>query len=151
VLIQSFISNIFNGNNVAYIYIWFSKSERFLYVGQTNELYGTIGRFYSHIQSEGTLRKRCLDRVGIEIEHVNDLYLFSFPLPQTKEFISNESSFRLAVEYRVQSGLHDLKSKFNPCYRIISNVVTSNHIDNSQVVMFSNIIIKEFSTAYPVV
>jgi len=146
--VKSFISTIFNGNSRAYIYIWISKTEKFIYVGQTNERFGTFGRAYSHIQPTGTLRIRCMERVGIDLELVDDLHLLSFPLPSTKEFISNESSFRLAVEYLVQFGLHEAKKDVSPSFQIISKIVTTAHTSNSQVKSLAFQIINEFKDCY---
>ena len=146
--IKSFISTIFNGSSRAYIYIWISKAERFIYVGQTNERFGTFGRGYAQIQPSGTLRIRCLERVGLELELVDDLHLVSFPLPSTNEFISNESSFRLAVEYLVQSGLHEAKKDVSPSFKIISKVATTGHTTNSTVKKIASDIVLEFKNCY---
>jgi hypothetical protein len=146
--IKSFISTIFNGSSQAYIYIWISKTERFIYVGQTNERFGTLGRCLSHIQPNGTLRMRCLERVGLELELINDLHLVSFLLPPTSDFISNNSSFRLAVEYLVQTGLHEAKKDVSPSFQIISNICTTSYVMNSTVIKVAKEIINDFKSVY---
>jgi hypothetical protein len=117
-------------------------------VGQTNEKFGTWGRGYSHVQPSGTLRVRCSERLGLSLEMVDDLYLFSFPLPSTNEYIGNESSFRLAVEYLVQFGLHDLKKSVAPSFQIVSKVTTTAHTSNSEVKKLASKIIGEFKNYY---
>jgi hypothetical protein len=146
--IKTFISTIFKGSDQAYIYVWVSKVEKFIYVGQTNERFGTFGRAFSHIQSDGTLRTRCLERVGLRLEIVTDLYLLSFPLPNTREFISSESSFRIAVEYLVQIGLHDAKMELFPSFQIISNISTSAYVTNQLVKNTASYIINSFKIFY---
>lgn len=146
--IVSFFSNIFAGNQKAYVYIWMSKEFQFLYVGQTNDKMGTFGRAYSHLGLGGTLRERCNERVGIDLDYMSDLYLFSFPLPSSPEFIGCETSFRLAVEYLVQFKLYDLRSELNPIFQIISNVTTTDRVSNNTVRALSDQIVSEFKEQY---
>jgi hypothetical protein len=146
--IKTFISSIFNGTNQAFIYIWLSKSEKMVYVGQTNQRYGTLGRGYSHVQSTGTLRCRCRERIGLNLEDIDDLYLFTFPLPNSNEFISTESAFRLATEYLVQIGLNKLKKDITPSFVVISNVMTTDNVNNHQVKQISKKIINQFIEEY---
>jgi hypothetical protein len=146
--VRSFISTIHDGKSKAYIYIWVSKVEKLVYVGQTNERNGSFGRGYSHIQSNGTLRIRCFERVGIDIEMVSDLTLFSYLLPENAEFISTESAFRLAVEYLVQSKLYMERKQVYPVFQIISNISTTGHTSNSQVKDIASEIVKDFIDGY---
>jgi hypothetical protein len=147
-VVRSFVSTAFNGNNQAYIYIWVSKSERMIYVGQTNDRYGTFGRGFAHIRNDGTLRLRCAERVGLNLEQIEDLFLFSYCLPTTSEFISNESSYRLGVEYLVQSKLYEARKNLNPMYQIISNICTTDRVNNSKVKELANEITNDFITNY---
>ena len=126
--IRTFVSNIFYGNNQAFIYIWLSKSEKLVYVGQTNDRFGTWGRSFGHIQPQGTLRMRCEQILGIDIDFIEDLVLVSYLLPQTIEFTGEETSFRLAVEYLVQIGLQEKRKDLIPTFRIISNVSISDRV-----------------------
>jgi hypothetical protein len=146
--IKTFISSIFNGKEQAYIYIWVSKSEKLVYVGQTNESYGTFGRGYSHLQSNGTLRNRCSERIGLFLEQIHDLYLYSYPLPNEAEFISVESSFRLAVEYLVQFKLYEKRKELNPSFQIISNIATNGRTSNSNVKKIAESIVDDFIKKY---
>ncbi len=146
--IKTFISTIFNGKSQAYIYIWVSKSEKMVYVGQTNESYGTFGRGYSHLQSKGTLRNRCLERIGLFLEQIDDLHLYSYPLPNEAEFISVESSFRLAIEYLVQFKLYEKRKELNPTFQIISNIATNGRTNNSNVLRIAETIVKHFTDDY---
>jgi hypothetical protein len=111
----------FNGS-LAYIYIWFSKKQKMVYVGQTNNRKGTIGRAIEHVSESGTLRKQFEEKYGQKLEDVDDLYLLSFPLPSKYEFICIESAYRLAVEYNVQIALRELRNSVNPIFNIISRV-----------------------------
>jgi hypothetical protein len=110
--IISHVSNCFDGVSKAYIYIWYSKKWRVVYVGQTNDIRGTLGRAISHVQENGTLRMRFEDTVGEALELADDLIMISFPLPSEREFISLETSYREAVEFLVQTELQKIRGNF---------------------------------------
>ena len=132
----------------AYIYIWVSKKWDVLYVGQTNNANGTLGRALGHIKNEGTLRNRFEERVGIELENVNDLLLLSFPLPKEKKYVSNESCFREAIEYLVQINLYFNQDKVRTPYNIISNVRSNNLVGKKYIEEIANNITSDFINIY---
>ncbi len=146
--IRTFVSNIFYGNNRAFIYIWLSKSEKLVYVGQTNDRFGTWGRSFGHIQPQGTLRMRCEQILGIDVDFIEDLVLVSYLLPQTIEFTGEETSFRLAVEYLVQVGLQEKRKDLIPTFRIISNVSISDRTTNRTVKRLAEKIVADFVESY---
>ncbi len=146
-MILTYISNIFNRER-AYIYIWFTRDYKSIYVGQTNSECGTLGRAYAHVKSHGTLRDRFYDTEGISIENVVDWHLASFCLPDKKKYTSVESSFRLAVEYLVQVKLNEVRSTTTPKFRIISNVTYTDYCSNKEVIRISDNIINEFLLAF---
>ena len=146
--VRTFVSNIFVGLNKAYIYIWLSKSHSFVYVGQTNERYGTWGRGYAHIQDTGTLRCRCEDKLGIYLDYVEDLVLFSYVLPNQPEFLGVESSYRLAVEYLVQVNLHQIRKDVVPKFSIVSNIVSTDRTADKLVKDLADSIVKDFFIRY---
>lgn len=144
----SLFSNIYVGKNRAFIYFWVSKSNKFIYVGQTNDKSGTLGRAVGHLRHDGTFRKRCEEKVGVYLEKVDDLTLYSFPLPSEQKFIGAESSYREAIEYLVQSKLILKRGKGNPMYLIISWVRTSDRTNESIVQSISENIVNEFLRLY---
>lgn len=146
--IRTFVSNIFYGNNRAFIYIWLSKSEKLVYVGQTNDRFGTWGRSFGHIQPQGTLRMRCEQILGIDVDFIEDLVLVSYLLPQTIEFTGEETSFRLAVEYLVQVGLQEKRKDLTPAFRIISNISISDRTTNRTVKRLAETIVTDFVEGY---
>lgn len=137
-------------NAHAYIYIWFSKEYRILYVGQTNDKNAVLGRAIAHVSENGTLRKRCLDQ-GLKLESITDFVLLSYDLPGERKFISTESSYRLAVEYKVQSGMHNLRGKVNPPFRLISKVTYTDHASESEIVKIAEEILYDFMEIYNLV
>lgn len=146
--IKSYISTIFDGTGKSYIYLWASKLERVVYVGQTNERLGTLGRGFAHLQIDGTLRCRCLTRVGVDVKDLNDLTLLSYLLPQTPEFLGVETSYRLAVEYLVQTKLLERRGTVNPVFRIVSNVLPTARTRNSDVIALLEEIVADFLVYY---
>lgn len=148
-MIETFISSIFVGTSQAYIYIWISKIHKVIYVGMTNARVGTLGRSSSHLNHKGTLRKNFEDLRGYSIDLTNDFKLLSFPLPQKKEYISVERSYREAIEYLVQKNLIVLRGTLISNMDIISWVRPSPRMGNSEVKSIANSIIAQFSAAYP--
>jgi len=146
-LIVTYVSNIFD-NQRAYIYIWFTRNYKSVYVGQTNSECGTLGRAYAHLKNHGTLRERFYDAEGMPIEVIDDLYLTSFKLPKKKKYTSVESSFRLAVEYLVQVKLNEVRSTTKPNFRIISNVTYTDYCSDKEVIRISDNIIKSFLSEF---
>jgi hypothetical protein len=51
------------------------------------------------------------------------LEVFAFALPMTSEFTSRDEVYREGVEYRVQSLLHTVSGRWQPYFRVISNIV----------------------------
>lgn len=134
----------------AYVYIWFSKEYKILYVGQTNNKNSVLGRAVEHVYKDGTLRMRCLEQ-GIDLDEINDFILLSYELPREKRFTSIESSYRLAVEYRVQSKMHNIRGNVNPSFRIISKVTYTDYASNSQIVKIAQEIIEDFIKIYNII
>lgn len=144
----SLISSCFDGG-LAYIYLWISKDWGVIYVGQTNDKSGTIGRAYGHIQNNGTLRVRFEDEVGTKLENARDLVLLSYPLPSQREFVSTESSYREAVEYLVQIKLRDIRASVHPSFNLISKIRTTSRSSNVTLSTYADAIVKHFQEVYP--
>lgn len=86
----------YKGRLEAYIYIWFSKSTKLVYVGETNNRHGVIGRADQHVgHKKGTLYNRVYDK-GYDLDEINDFILLSYPLPREKSFFQK----KLLIEYR---------------------------------------------------
>jgi len=114
----------YKGRLEAYIYIWFSKQYRFVYVGETNNINGVIGRACQHVtRGQGTLYSR-VDDEGYDIQEINDFVLLSYPLPRQKKFMTEESAYRISVEYLVQKKLYALRREVDRPYKMLSSVTT---------------------------
>ncbi|MEM6734565.1 MAG: hypothetical protein AAF620_00725 [Bacteroidota bacterium] len=147
-MIKTEIGNSFDGHNKAYVYIWLSKREQVVYVGMTNSYLGTLGRAYSHFSRKGQLRQRFIELKGYYINVSEDFTLFSFLLPQKREYIGVEKSYREAVEYLVQKRLQINRSRVNPSYDVISWVRISPRTSNSEVIRISDDIVSKFLAHY---
>lgn len=124
--ILSYIGNCFAGSGRGYIYILYTKTHHSLYVGQTNDRSGVVGRLCAHVSSDGTFRKRLLEREGISLDEVDDLHVFSYCLPKDPRFISVDRTYREGVEYLVQKQLHTVRGRLRPFMRIVSHVEYSD-------------------------
>jgi hypothetical protein len=148
-MIKTYVSKAFVGIEQAYIYLWYSRAFKIIYVGMTNNRVGTIGRASQHLNPNGgTLRKRFYQAFGQSIEEVDDLILLSFPLPRKREYFSEESSYREAVEYLVQRELLLRVDSFQPSYKVISWVRGSPRTTNSEVIGLASSIVEEFANSF---
>lgn len=148
-MIETYISNIFRGTDRAYIYIWFSKIHQVIYVGMTNDRVGTLGRASSHMNQKGTLRANFLSNTGISIDNTTDFKLLTFLLPQKKEYISVERSYREAVERLVETELRRRRTTLTPTFEIISWTRNSPRTGNAEVQEIAGSIVQEFLGRYP--
>lgn len=147
--IWSFISNCFEGAGIAYIYLWVSKKWQIVYVGQTNNAIGTIGRAYGHLGENGTLRCRFEDLVGVRLEEADDLFLISYALPQEPEYVGEESSYREAVEYQVLYKLTLLRGHMTPTFKLISENRYSVRAAYPVIEKYAECIVRDFQAKYP--
>jgi hypothetical protein len=147
-MIETYISNIFDGQSKAYIYLWVSKTHKVVYVGMTNGYTGTLGRAGAHVDKNGTLRKRFEEYRGYQINAVSDFRLFSFLLPNNYQYISVEKSYREAIEYLVQKELILIRGDMNPNFDVISWVRESPRTNNSEVISIAKAIVSEFTSNY---
>lgn len=138
----------YKGRLEAYIYIWFSKSTRLVYVGETNNVNGVIGRANQHVTYEkGTLYNRVYDK-GYDLYSINDFVLLSYSLPREKRYTSEETSFRISVEYLVQKKLIENRIKSNTSFDIVSNVEVGPHTGLASVEKIADGIARDFFEVY---
>lgn len=121
-----------------------------LYVGETNDANGVIGRLYGHVQSNpiGTFRKQLMERHGLELDEIVDLTVFSCSLPSDVRFYSVEKSYRRGVEYLVQSRLWEVCGDLKPYFYIVSHVEYSDTCRQDEVQKLAAEISERFIAAY---
>lgn len=138
----------YKGRLEAYIYIWFSKSTRLVYVGETNNIHGVVGRANQHVgHSNGTLYHRVYDK-GYDLDQIDDFVLLSYPLPREKRYISEETAYRISVEYLVQKKLIENKINSPVKYTLVSNVEVGPHTGLASLQKIADDIVEDFSAAY---
>ncbi|WP_144027143.1 hypothetical protein [Paenibacillus sp. FSL R7-0273] len=147
-MIVTEISSIFSGRERAYIYIILSKSHRTVYVGETNDRHGTIGRLRAHIGSCGTFRKRFEERIDDDLENVDDLILLSYVLPSDPLYTGVASTYRQSVEYLVQVKLLERRASLNKAFKVISNVRTFSTTSEKKVEKLAETIVLKFIDYY---
>ena len=138
----------YKGRLEAYIYIWFSKSTKLVYVGETNNIHGVIGRAYQHVDhSAGILYHRVYDE-GYDLDLIDDFVLLTYPLPREKRFISEETGYRISVEYLVQKKLIANKIKSTDNYKLISYVDVGPYTNIASIQAIAESIAIDFNEAY---
>lgn len=132
-----------------YVYLLASRMHRAVYVGETNDAGGAIGRAGSHLRPNGTFTERFEDRIGLPAEAAADLTLLCARLPLTAEYTSVETSYRRGVEYLVQDGLlrHPLRKAER--YDLIARVAYSPRAELAEVRQIADEIVRDFATHYP--
>ncbi|MWC31079.1 hypothetical protein [Paenibacillus sp. MMS18-CY102] len=149
-MIVTEVSSIFNGRDRAYIYIILSKAYRAIYVGETNDRRGTIGRFRAHIGSSGTFRKRFEERIGEDIEQIDDLILLSYLLPTDQLFTGVASTHRQSVEYLVQVKLIEMRAGLIKPFKVVSEVRTFSTTSEKRVEKLAEAIVLDFISYYKI-
>lgn len=138
----------YKGRLEAYIYIWFSKSTKLVYVGETKNIHGVIGRAEQHVgHSAGTLYHRVYDE-GYDLDLIDDFVLLTYPLPREKRFISEETGYRISVEYLVQKKLIANKIKSTDNYKLISYVDVGPYTNIASIQAIAESIAIDFNEAY---
>lgn len=138
----------YKGRLEAYIYIWFSKSTKLVYVGETNNIHGVIGRANQHVgHSSGTLYHRVYDK-GYDLDQIDDFILLSYPLPREKRYISEETAYRISVEYLVQKKLIENRINSQQSYTLVSNVEVGPYTDLRSVQNIADDIVADFNEVY---
>ena len=141
------VGGCFIGLGRGYIYILYTKVERQLYIGQTNERGGVIGRLADHIGSSGTFRSR-LNEHGYDLDKIHDLHVFAYLLPNDPRFTGTNRTHREGVEYLVQKRLHSLRGKLNPPMKIVSFVDPKGAAEQVVVRRVADQVIEAFLGAY---
>ncbi len=138
----------YKGRLEAYIYIWFSKSTKLVYVGETNNIHGVLGRANQHVgHSTGTLYHRVYDK-GYNLDQIDDFILLSYPLPREKRYMSEETSYRISVEYLVQKKLIENRINSPLKYTLVSKVETGPHTNLACIQKIADQIALDFYEAY---
>lgn len=138
----------YKGRLEAYIYIWFSKSTKLVYVGETNNIHGVVGRANQHVEhSNGTLYNRIYDK-GYDLDQIDDFVLLSYPLPREKRFVSEETGYRISVEYLVQKKLIGERINCPVKYSLVSNVEPGPYTDLALIQKLAEDIAEDFREAY---
>lgn len=143
------VGGCFVGLRRGYIYILYTKTECRVYIGQTNDRNGVIGRLAGHVSPGGTFRTRLADE-GVLLDHIRDLHVFAFCLPHDPRYVGNDRSHREGVEHLVQKRLHMLRGDLNPPLRIVSYVEYNPAAEQQSVKRVADQVIEAFLRAYNV-
>lgn len=141
------VGSCFVGSGRGYIYILYTKTQRCLYVGQTSDQGGVIGRLSSHIAPNGTFRSRLYDR-GIDLDDIDDLEIFAYHLPDDLRYTVTDRAHREGVEHLVQKRLHTIRGDLTPPMKIVSHVVYNSSAELVYIRHTADQVIEAFLVAY---
>lgn len=145
------------GSNCAYIYCItaetpvFKKDHKFLYIGQTRQSLGALGRLAQHLSENyevNTFRQRVEATSKVNNVQLENIYFYTMPFSPLKVFSTIDSYYREAVESLVQDKVLDwiISSKFNVA--VVSRVSNNTRIKlEKDVILESDRIFLDLKTS----
>jgi len=82
------------------------------------------------------------------LAEINDFILLSYPLPREKKFISDDSSYRISVEFLVQKYIIAEKYKFPGPLKLVANVVPGQFVFYPRIQKIAHSIVDDFYAIY---
>ena len=141
------IGNSFWGPPSSYIYLLYSKKYNIIYVGQTCEQNGALGRLCGHLANNGTFRSKVYE-TGYNIDEISDLSLCVYRLPNVAYFSSAERTYREGVEFLVQKRLRDISGELSPYLKVVSWVKYNDSASLPEIKKVAKSVIEEFIGLY---
>jgi len=114
----------------------------YVYVGQTRDNNGMLGRLSGHLKPNGTLSQRLIDK---GIDNYGEMKIFACDLSGTDLFSDLYSRRRTALEYLVQIRLKVIGCEKTFPFEVISNVYDNDHIYDQQIINYADKIVAELS------
>lgn len=109
---------------------------------------GVIGRANQHVSIGAGTLYNCLNEKGYDLYELDDLLLLSYSLPQEKNFLSEETAYRISVEYLVQYYLQILRKEADEPYQLISHVTPGPFIEHERIKNIAKNISEDFIEVY---
>jgi hypothetical protein len=115
------------GVAVGYVYAVVLPTHRVLYIGQTRNALGALGRLAQHVSysSSATLRQRVSRHLGYDEVSLGPLRYLACPLGDEREFCGTSSVYREAVEAVTQARI------LNVLYDVGVSLVVLSHVERN--------------------
>lgn len=127
-MFSAYVSSTAIAETAGYIYIIFSAGvNKALYIGQTRQQLGALGRFSQHISlaNSNTFIQRVCAVKGFDSVKLEDVNFFAYRLPDIQCFHGKSRDYREAVEYLVQSEVLNLVCENKIAIPVVSRVVSN--------------------------
>lgn len=121
------------------------KPEPLVYVGQTCQKNGILGRFYQHM-SGGTLSEIMKER---EINEFDDINVMAVDLSEYNIFDDVYSRKREALEFLIQREMKAEGCKTAIPFKVISQVFYNSEVGNQKLEKLAKIIVKNIIDRIP--
>jgi hypothetical protein len=133
-----------------YVYLGFSCAEHIVYVGQTLDKRGFLGRWTDHLarRDRSSFFCRLAEHDEDAFDRITDLRVLAWDLGDNRPFATIETSHREAVEYLVQKELWGFCGELDPWLRPISKVRASAAVERDFVRDKAAEIVTEFRSYY---
>lgn len=128
----------------------FSCAEHIVYVGQTLDKRGVMGRWVDHLsrRESSSFFCRLSDIDEDAFDRIADLRILAWDLGDNRSFATVETSHREAVEYLVQKELWTFCGDLDPWLKPISKVRASAAVERDFVRDKAGEIVAEFRSYY---
>jgi len=144
----SYISSCRIAGRSAFIYAIYETNLRLLYIGQTRNPYGALGRFSQHLSWDtavNTFRQRSIKVLNLDEVFFNDIFLLSIPLPDDSKFYLPARDYREAVESLVYDFVLDYITKNNLRLLIVSTAYRHPYRKEKEIIDISKRISDEIN------
>ena len=131
-----------------YVYLGFSCAEHIVYVGQTIDKRGFMGRWIDHLSrgADSSFCARLAEYDEKAFDRITDLRILAWDLGDDPNFHTLETSHREAVEFLVQKDLRN--ARLDPWLKPISTVRFSPAVNRDFVKEKASEIVDEFKAHY---
>lgn len=117
-----------------------------LYVGQTSQRQGVLGRLLQHLDEEGTFRKRVLEAGVVEIEEIE---VVTVDLSKYSDFANIYNRKQDALEFLIHCEMKSQGCKTKIPFEVISFVRNNNLVFDFDIQELSKIITYEVVKRLP--
>lgn len=122
------------------------KPVALLYVGQTCQRYGVLGRFFQHLEPDGTLRNRAIEAGIDDFENIS---IIAVDLSKHNKFGNAYNRYRDALEFLLHCEMKAKGCKSKIPFEVISNVRANIFVNDFELQKLSKEIANEIVDELP--
>jgi hypothetical protein len=142
-----YISDVKIARQKPYVYcICILRPSAFVYIGQSAEKRGVLGRFIGHVSKDGTLMKKTKEAGVVDFE---DVTVVAMDLTDYHIFDGLYSRSRTALEFLIHSSMKAKGCKANTPFEVISYVSNCSLIHDENIQRIAKEVTEKICKAIP--